>query len=220
MKTLFIILALMTQLGCATKDASTAVAVETETEGLAEKIKSPRTVDKPSKHALEASEGDAQPRVESAGPRWTIRSDQLVAQAQDSRDKSRVRTSKPQGPFTVRYVLEQWALDDHRLVVEVQSNHAISDWQIDLPQLVKGRELLTRLGKPKEAKQGVPAVRTYGFGALPEVKRLLLTVSAAISGVTTSKTVVIPLKSTGNPPSKTCDQARDSCVVVLPGRFQ
>ena len=132
MKTLFIILAVMTLLGCATNDASTAVAVETETEALAEKITNPRTADKPSKQALEASEGDAQPRVENAGPRWTIRSDQLVAQSQDSRDKSRVRTSKPQGPFTVRYVLEQWALDDHRLVVEVQSNHAISGDFIDI----------------------------------------------------------------------------------------
>ena len=55
MKTLFIILAVMTLLGCAKNDASTAVAVETETEALAEKITNPSTVDKPSKHALEAS---------------------------------------------------------------------------------------------------------------------------------------------------------------------
>ena len=220
MKTLIIMLALMTLLGCAIKDSSTAVAVEAEAEGIVERATRPRPVDKPSNQSSESREDDAQPKLESTGPLWVIRSDQLVAQAQDSRDNSRARTIKPQGPFTVRYVFEQWALDDYRLVVEVQSNQAISDWQIDLPQLVKGQEGLTRLGKPKEAKQGVPAVRTFRFDSLPAVNRLLLTVKAAISGVTTSKTVAIPLKSTGNPPPKTCDKARSGCVVVLPGRFQ
>jgi hypothetical protein len=217
MKTLFIMLALMTLLGCAIKEDSTPVAVEAEAEGLAEKITSPRTADNPSKPLSEASEDDAQAGVESTGPLWTIRSEQLVAQSQDPRDKSRTRTNKPQGPFTVRYVLESWALDDHRLMVEVQSNQAISDWQVDFPQLVKGQERLPRLGKPKEAKQGVPAVRTFRFDTLPAVNRLLLTVKAAISGVTTSKTIAVPLMAADVVP-KVCAETEKDCVRLLPAK--
>jgi len=105
-------------------------------------------------------------------------------------------------------------------VIEVQSNREISDWQVDLPQLVEKQELLTRPAKPKAAEQGVPVVRTFRFGALPVSDRLLLTVNAKISGTAVSKTVSIPIRSRikSARPSKSCSDAQISgeCVVVLP----
>ena len=165
---------------------------------------------------LDVSGGEVGRGANGNGPLWTIRSEQSAARSQDHSVKTQSRTAKPQGPFTVRYVLERWALDDHRLVVEVQSNQSISDWQVDLPQVIEKQERATRLAKPNIAERGAPEVRTFSFGALPNTNRLLLTVTAKVSDITASKTVSIPLRSSANPSAKTCDRAEIDCVVVLP----
>ena len=151
-------------------------------------------------------------------PLWRIRSEQSAARSQDYSAKIQSRTAKPQGPFTVRYVLENWALDDHRLVVEVQSNQSISDWQVDLPQVIEKQERATRLAKPNIAERGAPEARTFSFGALPEANRLVFTVSAVVSGITASKTVSIPLRSSANPSAKACDRTEVDCVRLLPAK--
>jgi hypothetical protein len=221
MKTLFIMLALMTLLGCAVKDASTAVAIETETEGLDAKITSPRTADKTSKQVTKASADDVQPSVESIGPLWTIRSEPSIAQIKDAPEKFRKKTGKPQGPFSVRYVLESWSLDDHRLVIEVQSNQSISNWHVNLPQVIEKQEIVMRLRKPETAQQAVPAVRTFLFGALPASDRLILTVNAEVSGVIASKTVSVPIRFGSIPArsGRSCGEAQSDfeCLFVLPG---
>ena len=165
---------------------------------------------------LDVSGGEVERGANGNGPLWTIRSEQSAARSQDHAVKTQSRTAKPQGPFTVRYVLERWALDDHRLVVEVQSNQAISNWRIDLPQVIEKQERATRRAKPNAAERGAPEVRTFSFGALPNTNRLLLTVTAKVSDITASKTVSIPLRSSANPSAKTCDRAEIDCVVVLP----
>ena len=151
-------------------------------------------------------------------PLWRIRSEQSAARSQDYSAKIQSRTAKPQGPFTVRYVLENWALDDHRLVVEVQSNQSISDWQVDLPQVIEKQERATRLAKPNIAERGAPEVRTFSFGALPKANRLVFTVSVVVSGITASKTVSIPLRSSANPSAKACDRTEVDCVRLLPAK--
>ena len=151
-------------------------------------------------------------------PLWRIRSEQSAARSQDYSAKIQSRTAKPQGPFTVRYVLESWALDDHRLVVEVQSNQSISDWQVDLPQVIEKQERATRLAKPNIAERGAPEVRTFSFGALPKANRLVFTVSVVVSGITASKTVSIPLRSSANPSAKACDRTEVDCVRLLPAK--
>lgn len=219
MKTPIMMLTLLALLGCAIKDDLPALSAQAETEGRDSKIRAPRTSDKTAEQASQVREDVAQSIVETTGPLWTIRSEHSVAPSKDASEKFRKKTGKPQGPLAVRYVLESWALDDHRLVIEVQSNREISDWQVDLPQLVEKQELLTRPAKPKAAEQGVPVVRTFRFGALPVSDRLLLTVNAKISGTAVSKTVSVPLRSEQKPSIKTCDTAQvlTNCVVVLPG---
>ena len=220
MKTPIMMLAFLALLGCAIKDDLPALSAQAETEGRDSKIRTPRTSDKTAEQASQVREDVAQSIVETTGPLWTIRSEHSVAPSKDAPEKFRKKTGKPQGPLTVRYVLESWALDDHRLVIEVQSNREISDWQVDLPQLFEKQELLTRPAKPKAAEQGVPVVRTFRFGALPVSDRLLLTVNAKISGTAVSKTVSIPIRSRirSARSSKSCSDAQISgeCVVVLP----
>ena len=167
---------------------------------------------------LDVSGGEVERGANGNGPLWTIRSEQSAARSQDHSVKTQSRTAKPQGPFTVRYVLERWALDEHRLVVEVQSNQSISDWQVDLPQVIEKQERATRLAKPNIAERGAPEVRTFSFGALPKANRLVFTVSAVVSGITASKTVSIPLRSSANPSAKACDRTEVDCVRLLPAK--
>jgi hypothetical protein len=167
---------------------------------------------------LDVSGGEVERGANGNGPLWTIRSEQSAARSQDHSVKTQSRTAKPQGPFTVRYVLERWALDDHRLVVEVQSNQSISDWQVDLPQVIEKQERATRLAKPNIAERGAPEVRTFSFGALPKANRLVFTVIAVVSGITASKTVSIPLRSSANPSAEACDRTEVDCVRLLPAK--
>ena len=222
MKNLFMMLSVLTLLGCKAFDPTASANPEGPVGAKVIPATDPTTANAviPLTNPLEVSDGEVSRRANGNGPLWTIRSEQSAARSQDYSAKTQSRTAKPQGPFTVRYVLERWALDDHRLVVEVQSNQAISNWRIDLPQVIEKQERTTRIAKPNVAERGAPEARTFSFGALPDANRLLLTVTAKVSGVTASKTVVIPLKSSGKPTSKTCGQARNDCVVVLPGRFQ
>ena len=222
MKNLFMMLSVLTLLGCKAFDPTASANPEGPSGAKVISATDPKTANAviPLTNPLGVSDGEVSRRANGNGPLWTIRSEQSAARSQDHSAKTQSRTAKPQGPFTVRYVLERWALDDHRLVVEVQSNQAISNWRIDLPQVIEKQERTTRIAKPNVAERGAPEARTFSFGALPDASRLLLTVTAKVSGVTASKTVVIPLKSSGKPTSKTCGQARNDCVVVLPGRFQ
>jgi hypothetical protein len=215
-------LSVLTLLGCKAFDPTASANPEGPSGAKVISATDPTTANAviPLTNPLGVSDGEVSRRANGNGPLWTIRSEQSAARLQDYSAKTQSRTAKPQGPFTVRYVLERWALDDHRLVVEVQSNQAISNWRIDLPQVIEKQERTTRIAKPNVAERGAPEARTFSFGALPDANRLLLTVTAKVSGVTASKTVVIPLKSSGKPTSKTCGQARNDCVVVLPGRFQ
>ena len=167
---------------------------------------------------LDVSGGEVERGANGNGPLWTIRSEQSAARSQDHAVKTQSRTAKPQGPFTVRYVLERWALDDHRLVVEVQSNQSISDWQVDLPQVSEKQERAMRLAKPNAAERSPPEARTFSFGALPKANSLVVTVSAVVSGITASKTVSIPLRSSANPSAKACDWTEVDCVRLLPAK--
>ena len=218
MKNLFMMLSVLTLLGCKAFDPTASANPEGPVGAKVIPATDPTTANAviPLTNPLEVSDGEVSRRANGNGPLWTIRSEQGAARSQDYSAKTPSRTAKPQGPFTVRYVLERWALDDHRLIVEVQSNQAISNWRIDLPQVIEKQERATRIAKPNAAERGAPEARTFSFGALPKANRLLLTVSAVVSGITASKTVSIPLRSSSNPSAKTCNQVLADCVVVLP----
>ena len=218
MKNLLMMLSVLTLLGCKAFDPTVSANPEgpVGAEVIPATVTTTANATTPLTNPLEVSDGEVSRRANGNGPLWTIRSEQIAARSQDHGVKTQSRTTKPQGPFTVRYVLERWALDDHRLVVEVQSNQSISDWQVDLPQVIEKQERATRLAKPNIAERGAPEVRTFSFGALPNTNRLLLTVTAKVSDITASKTVSIPLRSSANPSAKTCDRAEIDCVVVLP----
>ena len=222
MKNLLMMLSVLTLLGCKAFDPTESANPEgpVGAEVLPATITTTANATTSLTNPLEIGEGEVSRRANRNGPLWTIRSEQRAAPSKDAPEKFQKKTGKPQGPFTIRYVLESWALDDHRLVVEVQSNQAISNWQVDLTQVVEKQERSTQPAKPNAVERGAIETRTFSFGALPASDRLIFTVSAVVSGITGSKTVVIPLKSTANPPSKTCGQARKDCVIVLPGRIQ
>ena len=222
MKNLLIMLSVLTLLGCqafdptvsANPEGPVGAAVIPATDSTTANATTPLT------NPLEVSDGEVSRRANGNGPLWTIRSEQSAARSQDHSAKTQSRTAKPQGPFTVRYVLERWALDDHRLVVELQSNQVISDWWLDLPQISEKPETAQFAEKRNATEQGAAESRTFRLGTLPRANRLLLTVRALVSGVTTSKTVVIPLRSRLNQGVRTCDEARTDCVVALPGTLR
>jgi hypothetical protein len=218
MKNLLMMLSVLTLLGCKAFDPTASADLGAPAAAKAIPSSDATTSNEviALTNPLDVSGGEVGRGANGNGPLWTIRSEQIAARSQDHSVKTQSRAAKPQGPFTVRYVLERWALDDHRLVVEVQSNQSISDWQVDLPQVIEKQERATRLAKPNIAERGAPEVRTFSFGALPNTNRLLLTVTAKVSDITASKTVSIPLRSSSNPSAKTCDRAEIDCVVVLP----
>ena len=137
MKNLLMMLSVLTLLGCKAFDPTVSANPEgpVGAEVIPATVTTTANATTPLTNPLEVSDGEVSRRANGNGPLWTIRSEQIAARSQDHGVKTQSRTAKPQGPFTVRYVLERWALDDHRLVVEVQSNQSISDWQVDLPQV-------------------------------------------------------------------------------------
>ena len=220
MKNLLIMLSVLTLLGCQAFDPTVSANPEgpVGAEVIPATVTTTANVTTPLTNPLEVSDGEVSRRANGNGPLWTIRSEQIAARSQDHGVKTQSRTTKPQGPFTVRYVLERWALDDHRLVVEVQSNQSISDWQVDLPQVSEKQERAMRLAKPNAAERSPPEARTFSFGALPKANRLVFTVIAVVSGITASKTVSIPLRSSANPSAKACDWTEVDCVRLLPAK--
>ena len=222
MKNLLMMLSVLTLLGCKAFDPT--ARADLGAPATAKAIPSSDTTTSNEVIALtnplDVSGGEVERGANGNGPLWTIRSEQSAARSQDHAVKTQSRTAKPQGPFTVRYVLERWALDDHRLVVEVQSNQVISDWWLDLPQISEKPETAQFAEKRNATEQGAAESRTFRLGTLPRANRLLLTVRALVSGVTTSKTVVIPLRSRLNQGVRTCDEARTDCVVALPGTLR
>jgi hypothetical protein len=221
MKNLLMMLSVLALLGCKALDST--VSANPEGPVGAEVIPATDTITSKAttrlNNPLAVNDGEVSRRANGNGPLWTIRSEQIAARSQDHSVKTQSRTAKPQGPFTVRYVLESWALDDHRLVVEVRSNQSISDWQVDLPQVVEKQKRPTRLAKPNAAERGAPEARTFGFAVLPETNRLLFTVTAKVSGVTSSKTLSIPLRPSANPLAKACDRTETDCVRLLPAKI-
>ena len=220
MKNLLMMLSVLTLLGCKAFDPTVSANPESPVgaEVIPATVTTTANATTPLTNPPEVSDGEVSRRANGNGPLWTIRSEQSAARSQDHGAKTQLRSAKPQGPFTVRYVLERWALDDHRLVVELQSNQSISDWQVDLPQVVEKQERATRLAKPNIAERGAPEARTFSFGALPEANRLVFTVSAVVSGITASKTVSILLRSSANPSAKACDRTEVDCVRLLPAK--
>ena len=222
MKNLLMMLSVLALLGCKALDST--VSANPEGPVGAEVIPGTDTTTSkattPLTNPLAISDGEVSRRANGNGPLWTIRSEQIAARSQDHSVKTQSRTAKPQGPFTVRYVLESWTPDDHRLVVEVQSNQVISDWWLDLPQISEKLETAQFAKKRNATEPGAAESRTFRLGTLPRANRLLLTVRALVSGVTTSKTVVIPLRSRLNQGVRTCDEARTDCVVALPGTLR
>ena len=222
MKNLFVMLSVLALLGCSAVNNSVSADPEivTATKVIPSNDSTTPKTDKPPRPAMVKTEGErdlgADGDDSGSGPLWTIRSEQSTQRLQDRDAKATSRTSKPQGPFSVRYVLEAWAVDDHRLVVEVRSNQPIGDWRVDLPQVIEKQEISKALLKPYAAERGAPQSKTLRFDALPEANRLLLTVSAEISGVTSSKTISVPLRSRSNRVVKTCDKTLTECIVVLP----
>ena len=222
MNNLCIMLLVLTLLGCKTFDptasanlgAPAAAKATPSSDAITPNVVTALT------NPLEVSGDEVAIGANGNGPLWTIRSEQSAARSQDHSVKTQSRTAKPQGPFTVRYVLERWTPDDHRLVVEVQSNQVIIDWWLDLPQISEKLETAQFAKKRNATEQGAAASRTFRLGRLPRANRLLLTVRALVSGVTTSKTVVIPLRSRLNQGVRTCDEARTDCVVALPGTLR
>ena len=222
MKNLLMMLSVLTLLGCKAFDPTASADLGAPAAAKAIPSSDATTSNKviALTNPLDVSGGEVGRGATGNGPLWTIRSEQSAARSQDHSVKTQSRTAKPQGPFTVRYVLERWALDDHRLVVEVQSNQVISDWWLDLPQISEKPETAQFAEKRNATEQGAAELRTFRLGTLPRANRLLLTVRALVSGVTTSKTVVIPLRSRLNQGVRTCDEARTDCVVALPGTLR
>ena len=220
MKNLLMMLSVLTLLGCKAFDPTASADLGAPATAKAIPSSDATTSNEviALTNPLDVSGGEVERGANGNGPLWTIRSEQSAARSQDHSVKTQSRTAKPQGPFTVRYVLERWALDDHRLVVEVQSNQSISDWQVDLPQVIEKQERATRLAKPNIAERGAPEVRTFSFGALPKANRLVFTVIAVVSGITASKTVSILLRSSANPSAKACDRTEVDCVRLLPAK--
>ena len=222
MKNLLMMLSVLTLLGCKAFDPTASADLGAPAAAKAIPSSDATTSNEviALTNPLDVSGGEVGRGATGNGPLWTIRSEQSAARSQDHGVKTQSRTAKPQGPFTVRYVLERWALDDHRLVVELQSNQSISDWQVDLPQISEKPETAQFAEKRNATEQDAAASRTFRLGTLPRANRLLLTVGALVSGVTTSKTVVISLGSRLNQGVRTCDEVRTDCVVVLPGRLR
>ena len=222
MKNLLMMLSVLTLLGCKAFDPTASADLGAPAAAKAIPSSDATTSNEliALTNPLDVSGGEVGRGANGNGPLWTIRSEQIAARSQDHGVKTQSRTAKPQGPFTVRYVLERWALDDHRLVVEVQSNQVISDWWLDLPQISEKPETAQFAEKRNATEQGAAESRTFRLGTLPGANRLLLTVRALVSGVTTSKTVVIPLRSRLNQGVRTCDEARTDCVVALPGTLR
>ena len=222
MKNLLMMLSVLTLLGCKAFDPTASADLGAPAAAKAIPSSDATTSNEliALTNPLDVSGGEVGRGANGNGPLWTIRSEQSAARSQDHGVKTQSRTAKPQGPFTVRYVLERWALDDHRLVVEVQSNQVISDWWLDLPQISEKPETAQFAEKRNATEQGAAELRTFRLGTLPRANRLLLTVRALVSGVTTSKTVVIPLRSRLNQGVRTCDEARTDCVVALPGTLR
>jgi len=220
MKNLLMMLSVLTLLGCKAFDPTASADLGAPAAAKAIPSSDATTSNEliALTNPLDVSGGEVGRGANGNGPLWTIRSEQIAARSQDHSVKTQSRAAKPQGPFTVRYVLERWALDNHRLVVEVQSNQSISDWQVDLPQVSEKQERAMRLAKPNAAERSPPEARTFSFGALPKANRLVVTVSAVVSGITASKTVSIPLRSSANPSAKACDWTEVDCVRLLPAK--
>lgn len=179
---------------------------------------------------IAATQGSASPlKIEAAGhlegsqlaefkstqPKWVISSTDLKVAL---KGKIIRPEGKPSGPFSVHYTLEGWAEDDHRLVLTLQSNRAIDEWSISLPQLRKSTDaLIVESAKPQSSGPNEHRKR-FDLGALPSMDRLLVTVQAKILGQTASKTIAIPLRRLAEKKVRICDKAVKDCFFTIPGR--
>ena len=127
---------------------------------------------------------------------------------------------KPQGPLRVQYLLEQWAQDDYRLIVEVESQMPLSAWSIAIEALdqqsrfpIKARELA--LAKSDSGSRAFQDRRYYQLGSLAGVDRLLVTAETELLGRAVSKTVSVRLKERSIAP-RICKDNEGVCTKVLP----
>ena len=127
---------------------------------------------------------------------------------------------KPQGPLRVQYLLEQWAQDDYRLIVEVESQMPLSDWSIAIEAMnqqsrypIKALELT--LAKSDSDSRAFRDRRYYQLGSLAGVDRLLVTAKAELLGRAVSKTVSARIKENSIAP-RICKDSEGVCTKVLP----
>lgn len=150
--------------------------------------------------------------IKSPQPEWVISATDLKIV---SNGKSGRPEGKPSGPFSVLYTLEGWAEDDHRLVLTIQSNRKIGQWDISLPQLEKSISTrIVRSAKPQSSGPNEHRKR-FDLGELPSVDRLLVTVRAEVLGQTASKTIAIPLGQPAEKEVRVCDKSVKDCFHAM-----
>jgi len=136
-------------------------------------------------------------------------------------DKSRPAVGKPQGPLRVDYLLENWAEDDFRLIVEVGASVVIDIWQVDVvlegdqSQRVKLSELA--VSKPSPNPSEYLDRRYFQLGSLAGGTRLRVSVQGSLAGRAVSKTVAVRLTESRESP-KVCAKADRDCVRLLPAQ--
>ena len=213
-------LMLLIVLGCAAVDDPMSVGVAAERKAGVSKNSAITEEYKPSSKAMEVGRRDYQQDGDDNHPMWIISSEQHTAQTKELGTKARSRKSKPQGPFSIRYVLEGWAFDDHRLLVEIQSSRAIDDWRIDLGKIPGLREIESKRLKSEVGLNQWSERKMLRFGSLPEMDRLLITVSVDAHNQTASKTVTVPLRESKVKTLSSCLSDEAECIIVTPGRIQ
>jgi hypothetical protein len=165
---------------------------------------------------IEISRRDDRQGADSNGPLWSLSSAQMARQSKEQGAKTQSRTSKPQGPFSVDYVLEGWAEDDHRLMVRLQSGQPITDWWVDLPQILNATPAIIN-AKAVSDDAKIPSTKLFQFGALPDASRLIFTVNTETRLGRASKTFSIQLRDEKLRLTETCAATESDCVRLLPG---
>jgi hypothetical protein len=209
-------LTLLIVLGCAVVDDPMSVGVAAERK--AGVLMNPSMVAEgnASTSTIELNRRDDRHGADSNGPLWSVSSAQMAGQSKEQGAKTHSRNSKPQGPFSVEYVLEGWAEDDHRLMVRLQSSQGIIDWRVDLPQVLNAAPAIIK-AKPLSGDTQPSTTKLFQFGALPDTSRLIFTVSTKTRSGPASKTFSIQLRDLEPPSSKTCTPTESDCVRLLPG---
>ena len=127
------------------------------------------------------------------------------------------RHAKPQGPFSVHYVLENWAPDDYRLVVELQTRRQMQNWRVEMPSVTNFQEVTNRVYTPESNSRPLRGTKVFKFRGLPDSSNLIFTVKLKLPTGYVTKTYSIEIKAKVVQETPVCSRRSSECVQILPG---